>query len=241
MTLEAWALFCLTETLLCLNPGPATLLVLSVALTRGQVAGLFASIGVLAANAVYFTLSASGLVAVHAVSAQAFRVIKWAGAAYLIWLGARMILRSFRTQPDAAPERPAVRASRSFWQGFTTQAANPNLLVYFAAILPQFVDSRQPLPGQVAHPRGQLLRDRARGPVDLRGARIPRRPARRAALPPHRGALRGRPADRGRRRARGAAPRLIASRPADRETSESRGGSRTFAIRFADMAAELLT
>ena len=150
MTLEAWALFCLTETLLCLNPGPATLLVLSVALTRGQVAGLFASIGVLAANAVYFTLSASGLVAVHAVSAQAFRAIKWAGAAYLIWLGARMILRSFRTQPDAAPERPAVRASRSFWQGFTTQAANPNLLVYFAAILPQFVDARQPLPGQVA-------------------------------------------------------------------------------------------
>jgi homoserine/homoserine lactone efflux protein len=149
MTLQAWALFCLTETLLCLNPGPATLLVLSVALTRGQVAGLFASIGVLAANAVYFTLSASGLVAVHAVSAQAFRVIKWAGAAYLIWLGARMILHSFRTQPDAAPERPAVRASRSFWQGFTTQAANPNLLVYFAAILPQFVDSRQPLPGQV--------------------------------------------------------------------------------------------
>ena len=66
MTLEAWALFCLTETLLCLNPGPSTLLVLSVALTRGQVAGLFASIGVLAANAVYFTLSASGLVAVHA-------------------------------------------------------------------------------------------------------------------------------------------------------------------------------
>ncbi len=150
MTLEAWALFCLTETLLCLNPGPATLLVLSVALTRGQVAGLFASIGVLAANAAYFTLSASGLVAVHAFSEQAFRVIKWAGAAYLIWLGARMILRSLRTQPDAAPERPAVRASRSFWQGFATQAANPNLLVYFAAILPQFVDSRQPLPGQVA-------------------------------------------------------------------------------------------
>jgi homoserine/homoserine lactone efflux protein len=149
MTLEAWALFCLTETLLCLNPGPSTLLVVSVALTRGRVAGLFASIGVLAANAVYFTLSASGLVAVHAVSAQAFRVIKWAGAAYLIWLGMRMILRSFRTPPDAAPAPAAVRVSRSFWQGFTTQAANPNLLVYFAAILPQFVDSRQPLPGQV--------------------------------------------------------------------------------------------
>ncbi len=150
MTLEAWALFCLTETLLCLNPGPSTLLVLSLALTRGQVAGLLATAGVLAANAVYFTLSASGLVAVHAISAQAFRAIKWAGAAYLIWLGARMLLRSFRTQAAAAPAEVAARASRSFWQGFTTQAANPNLLVYFAAILPQFVDPKQALAGQVA-------------------------------------------------------------------------------------------
>jgi homoserine/homoserine lactone efflux protein len=150
MTLQAWALFCLTETLLCLNPGPSTLLVLSLALTRGQVAGLLATVGVLAANAVYFTLSASGLVAVHAISAQAFRAIKWAGAAYLIWLGARMLLRSFRAQAAAAPAEVAARASRSFWQGFTTQAANPNLLVYFTAILPQFVDPKQAFAGQVA-------------------------------------------------------------------------------------------
>jgi homoserine/homoserine lactone efflux protein len=150
MTLQAWALFCLTETLLCLNPGPSTLLVLSVALTRGQLAGLFASLGVLAANAVYFALSASGLLAVHAVSARAFLAIKWAGAAYLIWLGARMILRSFRTPADGAPARADAPARRSFWQGFATQAANPNLLVYFAAILPQFVDAGQPLAGQIA-------------------------------------------------------------------------------------------
>jgi homoserine/homoserine lactone efflux protein len=150
MTLQAWALFCLTETLLCLNPGPSTLLVLSVALTRGQVAALFASLGVLAANAVYFALSASGLLAVHAVSERAFLAIKWAGAAYLIWLGVRMILRSFRAPPESGSAPAAEPARRSFFQGFTTQAANPNLLVYFAAILPQFVDARQPLPGQVA-------------------------------------------------------------------------------------------
>lgn len=150
MTLQAWALFCLTETLLCLNPGPSTLLVLSVALTRGQVAGLRATLGVLAANAVYFTLSASGLAALHALSAEAFLAIKWAGAAYLIWLGARMLVRSFRTPAADAPAEPAAPASRAFWQGFTAQAANPNLLVYFTAILPQFVDAAQPLAGQVA-------------------------------------------------------------------------------------------
>lgn len=123
---------------------------LSVSLTRGQVAGLFATLGVLAAGALYFALSASGLLALHALSEQAFRAIQWAGAGYLIWLGARMIVRSFRPQAEAAPAPTALSASRSFWQGFTTQAANPNLLVYFAALVPQFVDSGQPLGGQVA-------------------------------------------------------------------------------------------
>ena len=150
MTVEVWALFCVTETLLCLNPGPSALLVMSLALTRGQAAGVRATVGVLAANAVYFTLSASGLVAVHALSEEVFFVIKWVGAAYLIWLGARMIVRSFRAR--GVEPSPLVSASgrRSFWQGFVAQGANPNLLVYFTAILPQFVDPARPLPGQVA-------------------------------------------------------------------------------------------
>jgi homoserine/homoserine lactone efflux protein len=150
MTLAAWALFCLTETLLCLNPGPATLLVVSLALTRGQGAGVVAAAGVLAANAVYFALSASGLVAVHSLSASAFRAIRWAGAAYLIALGLRALLRSLPAREHEAAAPAPASAGRSFWQGLTTQGANPNLLVYFTSILPQFVDARRSLPGQVA-------------------------------------------------------------------------------------------
>jgi len=150
MTVEAWALFCMTETLLCLNPGPSALLVMSLALTRGRAAGFLATAGVLAANAIYFALSATGLVAVHALSAETFLVIKWTGAAYLIWLGARMIGRSFRRRAVESPQAVAVSARRSIWQGFVAQGANPNLLVYFTAILPQFVDPARPLPGQVA-------------------------------------------------------------------------------------------
>lgn len=150
MTTEAWALFCVTETLLCLNPGPSALLVMSLALTRGQAAGVRAAVGVLAANAVYFALSASGLVAVHSLSAEVFLVIKWAGAAYLIWLGARMIVRSWQARGDDRSASVPVSGRRSFWQGFVAQGANPNLLVYFTAILPQFVDPTRPLPGQVA-------------------------------------------------------------------------------------------
>jgi homoserine/homoserine lactone efflux protein len=150
VTIEAWALFCLTETLLCLSPGPSALLVVSLGLTRGRAAGLLATTGVLAANAVYFALSASGLAAVHSLSAEAFLTLQWAGAAYLIWLGGRTVLRSFRRREAAPAASPELSARRSFWQGFVTQGANPNLLVYLTAILPQFVDAAQPLPGQVA-------------------------------------------------------------------------------------------
>ena len=150
MTVHAWALFCTTETLLCLSPGPSALLVISLALTRGRAAGFFATLGVLVANALYFALSASGLITLHALSAELFLAIKWAGAAYLIWLGVRMVVRSF-SRVGAEPALPAdLSGRRAVWQGFVTQGANPNLLVYFTAILPQFVDPAHPLPGQVA-------------------------------------------------------------------------------------------
>jgi homoserine/homoserine lactone efflux protein len=150
MTFEAWALFCTMETLLCLNPGPSALLVMSLALTRGHAAGVRATIGVLAANAVYFIVASTGLVGLHSLSAEAFFVIKWVGAAYLIWLGARMIVRSFRAREAGLSPSVAIPERRCFWQGFVAQGANPNLLIYFGAILPQFVDPAHPLPGQVA-------------------------------------------------------------------------------------------
>ena len=139
-----------------------------------------------------------------------------------------------------APERAAVHVSRSFWQGFATQAANPNLLVYFAAILPQFVDSRQPLPGQVAHPRGQLLRDRAR--VLSLYAALASRAGERAAPRFRRIAERGAgglliAAGAGSRRC--AALERFASGRA-REVGFG-GGTRSFAIHFAEMAAGILT
>jgi homoserine/homoserine lactone efflux protein len=118
-------------------------------MTRGQVAGILAAVGVLAANAVYFGLSGTGLVAVHTISAQAFAVIRWIGAAYLIWLGLRMIAGSFTRREGAVIQPSSTSRRRSFWQGFVTQGANPNLIVYFTAILPQFIDPKQPLAWQI--------------------------------------------------------------------------------------------
>jgi homoserine/homoserine lactone efflux protein len=151
LSLEAWALFCLTETLLCLQPGPAVLLVVSLGMTRGTLHGLAASFGVLAANALYFAVSASGLAAARGLSPQAFGAVRLAGAAYLIWLGLGMLRRSLRSDPgEAARAAPVAARGRSFWHGFVTQGANPGLLVYFTAILPQFVDARAPLGRQIA-------------------------------------------------------------------------------------------
>jgi homoserine/homoserine lactone efflux protein len=150
MTLETWAFFCMTEFFLCLSPGPSTLLIISIGLTRGQAAGVLAALGVLAANAIYFTLSATGLAAAQHVSSEAFLVIKWMGAAYLIWLGLRMIVRSFQRRGEQVLSQDPVSRGRSFWQGFVTQGANPNLLIYFTAILPQFIDPRARLGSQVA-------------------------------------------------------------------------------------------
>ena len=154
MTFQTWLLFCATETVLCLTPGPAVLLVVSLALARGARAGLGGSVGILAANAAYFLLSGTGLGAVLLASWQLFVVIKWLGAAYLVWMGVRMVLRPARVAAGAGPtpaafSRPSVRAG-TFWQGFVTQAANPKALIFFTALLPQFIDPRQGVATQVA-------------------------------------------------------------------------------------------
>lgn len=149
MSFEAWALFCLTETLLCLNPGPAVLLVVSLSLTRGLAHGFAASLGVLTANTLYFAVSATGLAALLNLSSQGFRALRWAGAAYLIGFGARMILRSLRARPEPGSATPPRARGRSFGQGFVVQASNPTLLVYFTAILPQFVNPSAPVARQV--------------------------------------------------------------------------------------------
>lgn len=148
MSIDAWLWFCLIELVLCLNPGPSTLVVMSLAATRGRAAGIEATGGVIAANACYFAAAASGLVAIHSVSDTAFAAVKWCGAAYLVWLGAQTLWRSWKDPPGAARDRAG--ADRPFWRGLVAQIANPNLLAYFGAILPQFVDPAAPLAAQVA-------------------------------------------------------------------------------------------
>jgi homoserine/homoserine lactone efflux protein len=137
MTFETWALFAATDLVLCFVPGPAVLYVVSTALARGGRSGVAATFGIVAGNTFYFALSATGIAAVILASGEAFRALQWTGAAYLVWTGLRM-LAGRGQHVDAAENQGAVR--RAFLRGFVVQASNPKALVFFIALLPQFIE-----------------------------------------------------------------------------------------------------
>jgi threonine/homoserine/homoserine lactone efflux protein len=148
MSFAAWGLFVLTELALSLTPGPVVLFVLSRALRHGGRRSLAASLGILAGNAAYFLLSACGLGAVLLASHALFRAIKRCGAIYLIGLGVRLL-----AWPGHEAPADGARGDRAGWadvrRRFVLQAANPKALVFFAALLPQFLDSAGDVPLQV--------------------------------------------------------------------------------------------
>jgi homoserine/homoserine lactone efflux protein len=149
MSLHTWLFFSGTEALLCLSPGPAVLFVLSYGLRRGGRASLWANAGILTGNAFYFVLSAFGLGAVLLASYGAFTVIKYAGAAYLIYLGAQTIRGAGLAWHSTGVAATATEGWRTLKRGFALQAANPKALVFFAALLPQFIDASRPIAAQV--------------------------------------------------------------------------------------------
>jgi threonine/homoserine/homoserine lactone efflux protein len=137
MSASSLILFALMELVLCLTPGPAVLLVISQAMRRGFRASFRGALGILAGNSLYFALSAVGLGALLLASARVFDALRWFGAAYLVLIGLKMIFT--RKEPETgAPQTE----ERSFVQGLVTQLANPKAVVFFTALLPQFVDPK---------------------------------------------------------------------------------------------------
>lgn len=145
MTLQVWLLFCMTETVLCLIPGPAVLFVVSVAISRGIRPGLSAALGILSGNVLYFALSATGVAAVLIASSSLFNLLKLVGAGYLIWLGLRMLLMR-AGEPAGIPATPDRRI---LLRGFLVQTSNPKALVFFLALLPQFINPESAVAWQI--------------------------------------------------------------------------------------------
>jgi homoserine/homoserine lactone efflux protein len=141
VSLRVLLVFAITEFLLCLTPGPAVLLVVSQSVRSGFKSSLRGAAGILTGNALYFALSALGLGALLMSSTSLFQIIKWVGVAYLIFIGLKMLLAK-KSLADSNQLPTAQKGSmRLFSEGLVTQLSNPKAIVFFSALLPQFVSS----------------------------------------------------------------------------------------------------
>jgi threonine/homoserine/homoserine lactone efflux protein len=117
-------------------PGPAVVYVVTRSLDQGRTAGMVSMLGIETGTFAYALASAAGLSALIAASMTAFTIVKYAGAAYLIYLGVRKLIA--RAQPQGIS--PSAR-SRLFVKGTLVQLLNPKIAIFFVAFLPQFVNS----------------------------------------------------------------------------------------------------
>lgn len=141
------ALFLGAALALVLIPGPGVLYILARSVDLGRRAGLLSVLGVAGGNLVQVAWAALGLSALVASSAVAFDVLRYAGAAYLVWLAVRRLRAPDEALAAAVGESPAIPRRRIVGQGVLVAALNPKTAVFFVAFLPQFID---PARGAVA-------------------------------------------------------------------------------------------
>ncbi|TPQ41238.1 lysine transporter LysE [Bradyrhizobium guangdongense] len=130
-------------------PGPATLLTMARAASSGTKVGIATGAGIAAGDLVHTTMAIAGLSAIIATSALLFSIIKYAGAAFLVYLGIRAILE--RVPMDTVERASPITAGRAFRQAVVTEVLNPKTALFFLAFLPQFVHpANGPIPLQLA-------------------------------------------------------------------------------------------
>jgi threonine/homoserine/homoserine lactone efflux protein len=139
MIIENFWLFALTGFLLNLTPGNDMLYVIARSSGGRTKAGMISALGIGAGCLVHILAAVAGLSALIAQSALAFNIIKYAGAAYLIYLGLRSLLK--KNKVFVAPGKvQSLPYKRIFWQGVLTNVLNPKVALFFLAFLPQFID-----------------------------------------------------------------------------------------------------
>ena len=144
MNWELFAAFLLITVVLVLTPGPIVTLVIATGASKGMRAGLVTVAGTSTGNAVLLAAIALGLSWILSNAVYVFEILRWVGAAYLIWLG----ILAWRSAGAAAPEVPRPQAH--FRRGFLVALSNPKTIAFFTAFLPQFVDPGLPAERQLA-------------------------------------------------------------------------------------------
>jgi len=139
---ELW-LFIISGLLLNVTPGPDTAYIVGRSLQLGWRGGAAAALGIGAGCLIHVSAAAIGLSALLAASSAAFTLVKWVGAAYLCFIGVKMLL-SRLPAPVAAAASGAISLRQVFLQGVLTNALNPKVALFFLAFLPQFVAADSP-------------------------------------------------------------------------------------------------
>jgi threonine/homoserine/homoserine lactone efflux protein len=149
MTLAQWLPFALASAILVAIPGPTVLLVVSYALGHGRKYALATTAGVALGDLTSMTASMLGLGVLLAASAEWFMVVKWIGAAYLIYLGVKL-WRAPVMDPDAVKAPAELRTSRIVAHAYAVTTLNPKSIVFFVAFVPQFIDPHVASVSQIA-------------------------------------------------------------------------------------------
>jgi len=148
--LDTLLLFFVTTFVVVLSPGPAVIAVTAESASNGFKRSLWVILGIATANALFFVMSATGIVTLILASNLLFTMIKWAGVAYLLYLGISALFGHSGALSIKPGNKEKGSFHKVFLKGFILEISNPKALLYFSALLPQFIDITQPIAPQVA-------------------------------------------------------------------------------------------
>lgn len=145
MSFDTWIYYLLAVLILTASPGPSSLLCMTKGVQSGFKLSIFTALGSLTAITGILTLSFTGLGVIIASSEMVFNVIKWTGAAYLIYLGWKSLRSSQQDYDNLSTQQSDSKsvkesAARHYLSGFIVGASNPKAILFFTALFPQFID-----------------------------------------------------------------------------------------------------
>lgn len=149
MDLTVWLAFVAATTVLLLIPGPTVLLVLSYAIGHGRRVAVSTALGVALGDFIAMSVSLAGLGALVLASATLFVALKWVGAAYLVFLGAKLLVSAHGDGLVAMSGHEGAARRGIFWHACAVTALNPKSIAFFIAFVPQFIRPAQPLMPQL--------------------------------------------------------------------------------------------
>jgi threonine/homoserine/homoserine lactone efflux protein len=138
---NSYLLFIGASIILCIVPGPDMIYLLSRTIAQGKKAGFAAALGINLGGYFHLTAAILGISAIIATSAIAFTILKYCGAAYLIYIGFKAILLNSSSAIDSSDNEAQLSIKSIFWQGFISDVLNPKVAIFFISLLPQFIQA----------------------------------------------------------------------------------------------------